>query len=217
MHRTIHSFPTRRSSDLHPWRSRYALPQPAPDPDPGAFAFAFPANAVAKGYPGASVFTAGVQERRWIPAFLAPQNAAFHGRSPCRRGDECSLLLRDDIALDLQLVRDLATRIFRHVARRKRAGAHAPQLAFGRLHAVDITVEALPAQTVAQLVGRRFVAECRQLHRPRTRSARGDRGRRRIARLVHRTRIDRHRYMLDVLESQSRGFGLGATAERPDA
>src|SRR5690349_2157976 len=63
------------------------------------------------------------------------------------------------IPADLQLVRDLTAGAFRHVARSERAGAHAPQFALGRFHAVDVAVEALPAQPVAQLVGGRLIAE----------------------------------------------------------
>src|SRR6185437_8320535 len=73
-----------------------------------------------------------------------------------------ALLCRDDIALHVELLRDLGARRFGDVARRERACPHTPQLALGGAHAVDVAVDALPAQAIAHLVGGGLVAVGRQ-------------------------------------------------------
>src|SRR5690348_18368288 len=89
-------------------------------------------------------------------------------RSSIQRSWTIALLCRNDIALHVELLRDLGARRFGDVARRERAGAHAPQFALGGVHAVDVTVDALPAQAIAHLVRGSLVAIGRQLPRPGT-------------------------------------------------
>ncbi|HJR13988.1 MAG TPA: hypothetical protein VJ833_08850 [Rhodanobacteraceae bacterium] len=58
-----------------------------PGLDPGAFAFAI-LQTQSRSDIGPNISLQALQERGWVPAFLAPQNAAFHGRSPRRLDGE---------------------------------------------------------------------------------------------------------------------------------